>query len=146
MVKWNHAVSEPLTIPVYSVERLRSMGKYKAPPPDKFIKIWEEAETIEEVVAELGLEKDKPQAAYLTAAMYRKNGIPLKEFEKKTTPKKPTLNVEEALKAYAKIKGTTVGKAKVEGEKVKAAIQKRLAAKKAAKQAASTTTTSEDEA
>jgi hypothetical protein len=118
------------------------MGKAKSTwvcDVETFIKVWQQGQSIEGVQKEL--KAPNPQAVFLKAASFRKAGVPLKVFPKKTpaTPKQ-TIDLESALKVFAKVQGTTVAKAKAEGEKVAKQIQADLEAKKAKKAATATAT------
>ena len=74
------------------------------PTVEQFIEIWEKSGNVTEVSEKTKLRKSTVQAK---ATQLRKLGIPLKKFKGARNP----INVEEALEALAKIRGTSVAAA-----------------------------------
>ena len=84
------------------------------PTVQQFIETWEKSHSVSEVVDKMGLRKSTVQAK---ATQLRKLGIPLKKFK----GSRHRIDVEEALKVLAKIRGTTVAALKKEAGEMRQA-------------------------
>jgi len=88
------------------------------PTVQQFIETWEKSHSVSEVAETTKLRKSTVQAK---ATQLRKLGIPLKKFK----GSRNRIDIEEALKVLAKIRGTSVASLKKEASEAHRARRKR---------------------
>ena len=88
------------------------------PTVEQFIETWEKSHNVSEVAEKTKLRKSTVQAK---ATQLRKLGIPLKKFK----GSRNRIDIDEALKVLAKIRGTSVAALKKEADAARLARHKR---------------------
>lgn len=99
---------------------------------EDFVAAWEKSNTFEEVAK--ALKADSTRGLGLTAAKYRRMGLPLKQIVT-TTPQKKVEDLSGAIALLAKLRKQKVDEVTKEGKKVAADLEKKRQERKAAKDA-----------